>query len=246
MGLCDGREVAAIHHSPIAAIFYAGKLERLGQESRVAADAAPQFQISNRNGAEMSSRDTILRALRTVSHADEPRPAYPKCIAFEDPVAKFAEVLEATGGVYIRVATAQEADARLRELEAYRSARQIASFIPGIGESTLDCSKIERPHELKSLDLAILPGEFGVAENAAVWVSGNTLGRHRVVFVIAQHLVLVVRADEIVSHMLEAYARVKLDGYGLFISGPSKTADIEQALVIGAHGARSCTVFVIG
>jgi L-lactate dehydrogenase complex protein LldG len=194
----------------------------------------------------MSSRDTILHALRTASLADEPRPAYPKCVAYENPVAKFAEVLAETGGLLLRVATVQEADARLRELEAYRSARQIASFIPGIGESTLDCSKIERPHELKGLDLTILPGEFGVAENAAVWVPGSALGRHRAVFVIAQHLVLVVRADEIVNNMQEAYARVRLDHYGLFISGPSKTADIEQALVIGAHGARSCTVFLVG
>jgi L-lactate dehydrogenase complex protein LldG len=95
------------------------------------------------------------------------------------------------------------------------------------------------------LDLVVLPGEFGVAENASVWVPGSGLGRHRVAFVIAQHLVLVVSGREIVNNMQEAYARVKLENYGLFISGPSKTADIEQALVIGAHGARSCTVFVV-
>jgi L-lactate dehydrogenase complex protein LldG len=47
--------------------------------------------------------------------------------------------------------------------------------------------------------------------------------------------------------MHEACARVAAGPkeYGLFIAGPSKTADIEQALVIGAHGARSCTVFVV-
>ena len=122
----------------------------------------------------------------------EPKPAYPKGIVFDDPVAKFAEVLEGVGGVCVRVATAQEADARLRELEAYRGARQIASFVPGVGESTFDCSQSERPHDLKDLDFVILPGEFGVAENAAVWVPGSALGRHRVVFVIAQHLALVV------------------------------------------------------
>jgi L-lactate dehydrogenase complex protein LldG len=194
----------------------------------------------------MSSRDTILGAMRTASVLDAPMPAYPKCSVFEDPVAKFAEVLDATGGVCVRVATAQEADERVRELNVYRSARQIASFVPDIGESTVDCSKIERPHELKGLDLVLLLGELGVAENAAVWVSGSALGRHRVVFVIAQHLVLVLKANAIVCNMQEAYARVKLESYGLFISGPSKTADIEQSLVIGAHGARSCTVFVIG
>jgi L-lactate dehydrogenase complex protein LldG len=194
----------------------------------------------------MNSRDTILSALRAVSVPVELKPEYPKGIVFEDPVAKFAEVLEGVGGVCVRVATDQEADARLRDIEAYRGARQIASFVPGIGESTVDCSLSERPHDLKGLDFVILPGEFGVAENAAVWVQESALGRHRVAFVIAQHLALVVRGGEIVNNMQEAYARLKLEGFGLFISGPSKTADIEQALVIGAHGARSCTVFVIG
>jgi L-lactate dehydrogenase complex protein LldG len=194
----------------------------------------------------MNSRNDILRALRAAAVPDEPKPAYPGSIHYKDPIFKFSEALEATGGLCIPVVTDQVADVRLRALEAYRGARQIASFVPGIGESTLDCSKIERPHELKSLDLAILPGEFGVAETAAVWISGNTLGKHRAVFVIAKHLVLVVRSDTVVHNMQEAYERIQLDGFGLFISGPSKTADIEQALVIGAHGACSCTVFIIG
>jgi L-lactate dehydrogenase complex protein LldG len=194
----------------------------------------------------MSSRDIILGALRAASVPNALKPAYPDCIIFENPVAKFAEVLESTGGVCVRVTTDQEADARLRELEAYRSARQIASFVPGMGESTLECSELVKPHELKGLDLVVLPGEFAVAENGAVWVAGKALGRHRAVFVIAHHLVMVVSGRDIVSNMQEAYARVRLGAYGLFISGPSKTADIEQSLVIGAHGARSCTVLVVG
>jgi L-lactate dehydrogenase complex protein LldG len=194
----------------------------------------------------MNSRDTILRELRAAAVPAEARPVYPKGVVFEDPVAKFAEVLAAVGGAFVRVATVQEADARLRALEMCRAARQIASFVPGVGASTFNCSQAERPHDLKDLDLVILPGEFGVAENASVWVPGSVLGRHRAAFVIAQHMALVVSAGEIVNNMQEAYARVQLGGFGLFISGPSKTADIEQALVIGAHGARSCTVFVIG
>jgi L-lactate dehydrogenase complex protein LldG len=194
----------------------------------------------------MSSRDVILSALRAASVPEEPKPAYPKGIVFEDPVATFAAVLEGTGGACVRVATAQDADARLRELQVYRSARQIASLVPGVGASTFDCLQAKRPHDLKNLDLVILPGEFGVAENAAVWIPGSALGRHRAVFVIPQHLALVVSAGDIVHNMQEAYARVKVERFGLFISGPSKTADIEQALVIGAQGARSCTVFVVG
>jgi L-lactate utilization protein LutC len=58
----------------------------------------------------------------------------------------------------------------------------------------------------------------------------------------------VVPRAQIVNHMHEAYAKLQFPGagYGLFISGPSKTADIEQSLVIGAHGPRSLTVVLVG
>ena len=47
--------------------------------------------------------------------------------------------------------------------------------------------------------------------------------------------------------MEEAYKKIdpKTLKYALFISGPSKTADIEQTLVIGAHGAKTTTVFLV-
>jgi len=102
------------------------------------------------------------------------------------------------------------------------------------------------PHDLADVALAILPGHFGVAENGAIWLSDDQLG-HRVLPFICQHLALVIKANQLVANLHEAYERIGNveHPFGVFIAGPSKTADIEQSLVIGAHGARSLTVFLL-
>ncbi|MNW08326.1 Lactate utilization protein C [compost metagenome] len=47
--------------------------------------------------------------------------------------------------------------------------------------------------------------------------------------------------------MHEAYQKIadSVYGFGTFIAGPSKTADIEQSLVLGAHGPKNMTVFIL-
>ena len=96
---------------------------------------------------------------------------------------------------------------------------------------------------LAEIEVLEIDGEFGVAENGAIWLSEEALP-HRVAPFICQHLVINVK--KIVPHMHAAYEELgKVNsGFGLFLSGPSKTADIEQSLVIGAHGARSLTVVI--
>ena len=90
-------------------------------------------------------------------------------------------------------------------------------------------------------------GSTVCAVQGAVWITEAGLRNLRALFVLSQHLALVVPASGLVNDMHEAYEKVRIPrpGYGCFVSGPSKTADIEQALVIGAHGARSCTVFLV-
>jgi L-lactate dehydrogenase complex protein LldG len=171
-------------------------------------------------------------------------------VRFADPIRQFAESLQSVGGACVIAPDRAAAQRALAELPACREARRIASLVPWLwrtGRNDVDLVALADPHELEGVDLAVLPGELAVAENGAVWVEGVSLP-HPAVFVITEHLVLVVDARGVVNDMHEAYARLatREAGYGLFISGPSKTADIEQALVIGAHGARTCTVFLVG
>lgn len=102
------------------------------------------------------------------------------------------------------------------------------------------------PHDLKNVELAILPVHFVVAENGACWLSEELFSDSVLPF-ITQHIVLILNKTDILPAMHEAYEKIRLQQYGfeIFIACPTKTADIEQSLVLGAHGARSLWVFVV-
>ena len=112
----------------------------------------------------------------------------------------------------------------------------------------MDLAAIADPHALEGLGLAVLPGALAVAENGAVWVSGEAL-RPRGTFVVTRAPRARRRRGATSSTTCTRPTGASPfpgAGFGTFIAGPSKTADIEQALVIGAHGARSCTLFLVG
>ena len=116
--------------------------------------------------------------------------------------------------------------------------------MPGVTVATLDPDAVEDARELVDVDLGVVAGSFGVAENGAVWIAQDI--RHKALYFGAAALVIVIPKDAIVDTMHEAVVRPEVDdfGYGCFMSGPSKTADIEQALVFGAHGPMSVTVVI--
>ncbi len=196
----------------------------------------------------MDSKQEILAAIR---RSNVPRSELPALdgpwITYPDKIRQFTELVTSVGGRPVLVPDAAAAQADLRQFAPYVGAKRIYSSVTGIGDNNFDLEAVTDPHELEDLDVAVLPGDFAVAENGAVWVTDLAL-KHRVVYFITQHLVLVVKANEILDNMHQAYGRLAFPqaGFGLFISGPSKTADIEQSLVVGAHGPRSLTVFVIG
>jgi L-lactate dehydrogenase complex protein LldG len=101
-------------------------------------------------------------------------------------------------------------------------------------------------HDLENVELAIIKAHFAVAENGAVWVTDDLMGNRALPF-ICQHLAVIISENDIVPTMYEAYLHPSLNNYnyGSFIAGPSKTADIEQSLVLGAHGPKSMAVFVL-
>jgi L-lactate dehydrogenase complex protein LldG len=194
----------------------------------------------------MNSKNSILQKIRAQRLPAAELPSLDRAwIRYADPLGQFQTLVESVGGRVVHLATAAELPAALADMPEFTEAKEIVSTIPNV-PGNIDLNAIDDPHRLESIDFAILPGEFAVAENGAIWVTDERL-RHRAIYFITQHLSLVLPAGQIVHNMHEAYARVQVgtSSLGVFISGPSKTADIEQSLVIGAHGPRSLTVFCI-
>lgn len=196
----------------------------------------------------MNSRDVILETVRRHLPQSSPLPEFDgPWIRYEDPFVQFASVLEMIGGRCLRVASESEIAVELTRLPQFTTAKQTLSTVTDAFKGTVSIDSIADPHALSDIDFAILRGEIAVAENAAIWVTESHV-KHRVIYFLCQHLALVVPASDLVHNMHEAYERISVGTtpYGGFIAGPSKTADIEQSLVIGAHGPRSMTVFLVG
>jgi L-lactate dehydrogenase complex protein LldG len=193
-----------------------------------------------------ASREQILASLRRArpapARARAPR-APIETLRFADPAARFADALAEAGGMCVRVPDASGCADALRALPVFDGAARVVSGVEGIR----DTSPGGAPSDLARLDLAVLPGAPAVAERGAVWVVPRDL-RERAAAFLASHLVLVVPLRELVHELQQAYERIEpsATGFGCFIAGPSKTADIEESLVVGAHGPRSLTVLLHG
>ena len=189
----------------------------------------------------MSARDNILNRLRAVEVAEVAKPQIDVAsIRFEDRVAHFTDMVKAVGG---EVAELQ--GSLLETLIALGvDVENLVSSLDELQGKALNPDSVADVHELGGNYAAVASGRVAVAENGAVWVPVE--GRRRAHLFACQHLVLVVNKTDVVDTMHDAMKLVSLDdiAYGAFISGPSKTADIEQALVMGAHGAMRATVIL--
>ena len=193
----------------------------------------------------MSTRNDILDNVKrhTSVKYDMPDLSDTKGITYPDKIVQFVEISKGVGGDAVELKAGENINDIIRSL--YPEAKTVVSDLKEITLTTSNPDSLDDPHLLNGTDLAIVRGEIGVAENGSVWIPQNV--KHKALYFIAEYLVIVLDKDAIVNNMHEAYRKIGSDqyGYGVFISGPSKTADIEQALVVGAHGAKGVTVILV-
>lgn len=182
-------------------------------------------------------------------------------IQYENTLQQFIDMTKSVGG---HVMEAEEGDDMLNEIVrmAYPEAKVFATNLPEIKLERLqafagDAAKaqeielrnpdtVAEANDLNGTDVGIVRGQVGVAENGCIWIPQAM--KEKAVLFISEYLVIILKKEDVVNNMHEAYARIEMDpkyNFGTFLSGPSKTADIEQALVMGAQAARGVTVVLV-
>ena len=205
----------------------------------------------------MASKEDILNKYRANVREkfDMPDLSDIKATTYPDPLLQFMNMTKSVGGNAIEVEKGRDINELIKEL--YPDAKEIASNLPEITIATRNPDDVGRARDLNGTDVGVVRGCFGVAENACVWIPQQM--KEKAVMFISENLVILLDKKQIVNNMHEAYKRLSDQansqeplaksfndyGYGSFISGPSKTADIAQVLVMGAQAARSATVLLL-
>ena len=193
----------------------------------------------------MTTREKILEAvLKNQPEAT----ALPDTSMFKgtgnDLVQKYMDIFKTIGGSCFLTGTIISVKTLLNE--KFDLSKRIVTTLPELSDRFELISGTVDPHSYNDIEVAIIKAHFSVAENGAVWLTEEVMGQ-RIIPYICQHLAVIVYAESIVPTLHEAYEKIGTGDYGFggFIGGPSKTADIEQALVLGAHGPLTMTVFII-
>jgi L-lactate dehydrogenase complex protein LldG len=192
----------------------------------------------------MSSRDDILARVRKNQPPSQPLPPVP---AFDSATGSALESFKAAlvgmGGKLADAPADGDLDALIRKL--FPDAKVICSATPKVkGNRPIDT--IRRPQELDDVDVGVVRAIYGVAETGSLWLTDAQLRVNTLGF-LAQHLVVLLDPTRIVGNLHHAYSeRAQFDArYGVFMTGPSATADIEGVLIHGAQGIRTLTVIPV-
>ncbi len=114
----------------------------------------------------------------------------------------------------------------------------------------LDAASFDKD-ALESCDAGITACEAAVAQTGSILVSSGTCGG-RALSILPHVHVVILAADQVVGTLGDAFDLVR-DRFGgrmpsmlSFITGPSRTGDIERILVLGAHGPKELLVMLVG
>ncbi|MFB6318048.1 lactate utilization protein C [Saccharicrinis sp. FJH54] len=200
----------------------------------------------------MTSRDAILSRIRRIATGDdlfdiiEPEWKKDELVPVdEDLTSEFQKQIEKVSGICYKIDSpdqlAEKIEFHVKEedIDGVACSSEIISSITGIQY------KASADNE----DAFVVPCEALIASTGSVLVSAVSGGNRRnhvfppVLFVIASNSQLVPYLKQGIEVLKSKYN--KLPSMVSLITGPSRTADIEKTLVLGAHGPKKLIVFLL-
>jgi L-lactate dehydrogenase complex protein LldG len=221
----------------------------------------------------MNSRETILQRIReglrnahTAGFEGLTAPpvhqVWPRCNPPAAALAaQFTEELKLVHGETIRAADVTEARQKLAELVTASDwatlaamdrplVREVAQGLPA--EKLAWAPDDWPPKELAMQPVSVITAEWLLADTGTCVVSCGT-ATERLLCYLPPACVVVARVDQIVEHMPAAWPQIAARvadpaarGEFVMVTGPSRTADIEKILILGAHGPKRLVVLLIG
>jgi L-lactate dehydrogenase complex protein LldG len=176
----------------------------------------------------------------------------------EEQISLFAQNAAQLKAEFFQAATPDEASAQLKKIALESGWKRIATHPhPLASELAL---KLNLPtlvtdpgyaiSDLEPCDAAITGCDALIAQTGSVLVTNKSAGG-RALSVLPPHHVVIAKRSQMVPDLTAAYQLARQlyapnwPSFLSFITGPSRTGDIERILVLGAHGPKRLTIFLI-
>ncbi|NMG00565.1 LUD domain-containing protein [Aromatoleum toluolicum] len=212
--------------------------------------------------AAANAREAILNSVRSAlrrgplddkrrAELDARRPQHTRPAQDEELVARFIRKFESRAGTTARVASRADVPAAV---EAYRVDKGLPAHA-AVGAALKDLAwpaGLAVHHDPAGISetMAVSQALAGIAEPGSLMMASGPASPITHNFVPDDHVV-VLDAGAIVGHFEEAWEVLRARAEGMpratnIISGPSRTADVEQTIQLGAHGPRRVHVIIVG
>ena len=176
----------------------------------------------------------------------------------EEQFAQFAKNCADLKADFQRLASHQELAATLVKIRDAEQWRRIAIHdgilsnfaCQALGLPTLFTDKGYDAQELEQCDAGITECDALIAQTGGVVVTSRSAGG-RALSILPPHHVVVARSEQLLAGLPDAFALLQrkyapdFPSMISFITGPSRTGDIERILVLGAHGPKKLTILCV-
>jgi L-lactate dehydrogenase complex protein LldG len=181
--------------------------------------------------------------------------------SIEDRITVFARLSEMLKTEFVLCATKETATTHLAQLAEQNAWKAIAThsgeFTTKLAEqlsATVSVLKVDGGYDkpaLESCDAGLTECECLIAQTGSICVTTRSSGG-RALSVLPPHHVVIAQKSQLLPDLTAAfellsqrYAAAGYPSYMGFITGPSRTGDIERILVLGAHGPKKLTVLLV-